>query len=721
MKKQIKTFFITITFLFFGVFMFTNQVHAETEVSGNITSDTTWTLVDSPYTVKSDIGVVKGTTLTIEPGVKMTFNNGTALRVAGSLHAIGTPENQILFTTPGEWEGIIFLSSDEDADLNISSFIEYSTIERMRLGIRGGFQPLLISNNIIRDSSTGLDLNGSLTSLPTKISNNFISNNSRGITISHGGSIEISKNEIANNSIGIWAFYNSANLDISYNNFHNNGTYNIYAQMGDFPVDATNNWWGATNESDITTKIYDYSDNIESQVINYKPYASEKFSNTFSGSMVITCSSFIYSSWSSCSTNAQQTRSIISSSPSGCTGGSPVLTQSCTYVPPTCTSWVYSNWNSCVNGQQARTITSSLPTNCSGGNPVLTQSCTYTPPTCISWTYSNWSSCINGQQTRTITSSLPANCYGGNPVLSQSCNSTPLCAENNWTSVLSPTICPSNAQQTKSWTKIGQCQNGVSHLPETVSCNYQTPTCTSFTYSNWDVCNLSGVQSRNLLSSHPSNCAGGNMVLSQSCVYTAPVCTSWIYSDWSSCVDGQQTRTIISSQPVNCAGSSPVLNQTCNNTSSQNTNDNTTTNNSTKNQKSVAKIDKILSKRLNGKLLLQVEQGGAIWYVDTKEYKKYSVTWANALPLFRKLSLGITDVDLAKIPVVNSGQTGNTSIRNRLKGKLLLQVQQGGAIWYVDHSGYRHSVTWENLMDLFKKLALGITNENLNKIPEVNL
>jgi len=129
-----------------------------------------------------------------------------------------------------------------------------------------------------------------------------------------------------------------------------------------------------------------------------------------------------------------------------------------------------------------------------------------------------------------------------------------------------------------------------------------------------------------------------------------------------------------------------------------------------------AKIDKVLSKRVNGKLLLQVEDRGNIWYVDTKEFKRYSVTWANALPLFRKLSLGITDADLAKIPITGSNSTGSTSMRNRLKGKLLLQVEQGGAIWYVDQDGYRHSVTWDNLMDLFRKLALGITNADLNKV-----
>jgi len=50
----------------------------------------------------------------------------------------------------------------------------------------------------------------------------------------------------------------------------------------------------------------------------------------------IACSSFTYSAWGICSSNTQ-TRTILTSLPSDCTGGSPVLTQSCT-VDSTSTS-----------------------------------------------------------------------------------------------------------------------------------------------------------------------------------------------------------------------------------------------------------------------------------------------------------------------------------------------------------------------------------------------
>lgn len=44
--------------------------------------------------------------------------------------------------------------------------------------------------------------------------------------------------------------------------------------------------------------------------------------------------------------------------------------------PATCTSWTYSDWSSCSNGTQTRTILTSSPSGCTGGEPeTLTQSC----------------------------------------------------------------------------------------------------------------------------------------------------------------------------------------------------------------------------------------------------------------------------------------------------------------------------------------------------------
>jgi len=56
------------------------------------------------------------------------------------------------------------------------------------------------------------------------------------------------------------------------------------------------------------------------------------------------------------------------------TGGIPGTT---TPPPPTCTNFTYSTFGTCQSdGTQSRTITSSIPTGCVGGSPVLTQACT---------------------------------------------------------------------------------------------------------------------------------------------------------------------------------------------------------------------------------------------------------------------------------------------------------------------------------------------------------
>jgi hypothetical protein len=135
---------------------------------------------------------------------------------------------------------------------------------------------------------------------------------------------------------------------------------------------------------------------------------------------------YAYSPWATCQPDGTQSRTVVSASPEGCTG-TPELSQSCTYVPPVtaCTAFTYSAWGACQsNGTQTRTVTSSAPAGCTGGSPVLTQACTYAPPACT-YTYSAWSACSSsGTQTRTVSSSAPAGC-AGTPVLSQACTPPP--------------------------------------------------------------------------------------------------------------------------------------------------------------------------------------------------------------------------------------------------------------------------------------------------------
>ncbi|MCX6796606.1 MAG: hypothetical protein NTW06_03870, partial [Candidatus Falkowbacteria bacterium] len=198
-----------------------------------------------------------------------------------------------------------------------------------------------------------------------------------------------------------------------------------------------------------------------------------------------TCTAFTYIDWTTCSANGSQSRKVASSSPAGCIGGNPILTQICTFIPtcqstcdpatytnqcnatgisgytecskkldgcyypvgklcppgqpcsegkcvaPTCTNFTYTVWAACnSDSSQLRKVVISLPLGCTGGNPVLTQKCTYVPPvpTCTDFTYSDWTACsILGLQTRKVTSSSSTGCTGGNPVLTQKCTYVPSC------------------------------------------------------------------------------------------------------------------------------------------------------------------------------------------------------------------------------------------------------------------------------------------------------
>jgi len=90
-------------------------------ISGTLTTDTTLTLAGSPWSVPGDLVVPAGITLTIEPGVTLTFASGPVtpnlgdqqsaeIVVLGALNASGAPASPITFqsttTTRAAWGGI---------------------------------------------------------------------------------------------------------------------------------------------------------------------------------------------------------------------------------------------------------------------------------------------------------------------------------------------------------------------------------------------------------------------------------------------------------------------------------------------------------------------------------------------------------------------------------------------------------------------------------------
>ena len=105
---------------------------------------------------------------------------------------------------------------------------------------------------------------------------------------------------------------------------------------------------------------------------------------------------------------------------------------------------------------------------CLTAHPVTTTTCTFLDKKCsdkklITCDGTTW-------ETSPITDCGDLGCNS----TTLACNTkTTTCTDSSWTSVLSPVACPSNSQQTRTWTKTGTCTGGVTHpSTETVSCTY---------------------------------------------------------------------------------------------------------------------------------------------------------------------------------------------------------------------------------------------------------
>ncbi|MDP3964719.1 MAG: phosphodiester glycosidase family protein [bacterium] len=126
-----------------------------------------------------------------------------------------------------------------------------------------------------------------------------------------------------------------------------------------------------------------------------------------------------------------------------------------------------------------------------------------------------------------------------------------------------------------------------------------------------------------------------------------------------------------------------------------------------------------IAERASGYILLDVEHNGEAWYVWPTDLKRYYLGRPDdAFAIMRFLSLGITDADLAKIPVEGSGG-GDQALRDRLAGRILLQVEQHGEAWYVHPETTQRTYLGRpaDAFDIMTRFGLGITADDLARIP----
>lgn len=127
------------------ILLLSNTLFAQTNFSGGIFSNTTWTVANSPYIITGSVVVFPNVTLTIQPGVVVKFEEKSYntseqifFEVRGKLHAKGTSSQPISFipkTPPSLGTDYIWQGISVKTALGGSIEMDYFTLNNSFYGI----------------------------------------------------------------------------------------------------------------------------------------------------------------------------------------------------------------------------------------------------------------------------------------------------------------------------------------------------------------------------------------------------------------------------------------------------------------------------------------------------------------------------------------------------------------------------------------------------------
>ncbi len=317
---------------------------AQTNVSGGINSDTDWTKENSPYIITGNTVVFGTNTLTIEAGVEVRFEDDVELRIQGSIIALGSEDEEILFTsnssTPqmGSWKeielefeavGLFEYVKIEYAEsglrynfIDTSSRVKYATFQHNMNGIqvdsgRGQF-PITIESVIFSENDTGIkNFHDEVHLLSCEVVNNRVGveliesniesclfkgnteigleghtsivqnstflENGIGLKQSFSGGSEASVmtgNTIKDNNIGLVITGNSPVATFSNNTICNNTTLNVQNTSTYSGQDLSGNCWCTEDETEIEDSIFHGLDDVDFGVVIFLPLSDTECPDT---------------------------------------------------------------------------------------------------------------------------------------------------------------------------------------------------------------------------------------------------------------------------------------------------------------------------------------------------------------------------------------------------------------------------------------------------------
>jgi len=337
-----KTGYCKATRLLYDVFSY-NPLENATNVSGIISSDTTWRLNQSPVQLVGDVAVDEGVTLTIEPGVTINMGNRT-LYVDGTLHAEGTEQSPINFTSTlspqAEAMWLIHFRQTSGNNTIKHAFLDYGyilnlenmggnmlsncvmtmtylrlwntsitdcTIQDVREIRLYGYSSF--ENNTIQNISEYVELDGS----HMLVQYNLFQKNQK-IFFEEYSDLIFRYNTVVENVYGLYFEGKYVDYEISYNNIFANQQANAKT-LSNYPdnINLSNNWWGTTNTTIIDQGIYDYYDDFSRGKVYYQPILTEFVSSappyTTTTTSTSTTSSTSTSTTSSTTTSTSSTTS----------------------------------------------------------------------------------------------------------------------------------------------------------------------------------------------------------------------------------------------------------------------------------------------------------------------------------------------------------------------------------------------------------------------------
>jgi hypothetical protein len=201
------------------------------------------TVEQSPYLISGIVLVKSGASLIIKPGTTI-WSDGLGFIVKGRILAEGEKNNQIRFDSVSRepWKGITI------ANDNTRSYLKHVEIRNADIALNTYNAVVDLSGLIITNNNWGIVARNTKLTL-----NNSVIRDSKNVGISaRNSSVEMRHNHITNNEAGGVQFKGST-ADIKNNGFFNNGNWDLKNTDETNALNASNNWWGTTDEDLVRT------------------------------------------------------------------------------------------------------------------------------------------------------------------------------------------------------------------------------------------------------------------------------------------------------------------------------------------------------------------------------------------------------------------------------------------------------------------------------------